>query len=338
MLRDRPAGRAVDARGAGSTTSRRRFGSGTPTGWPPTRCAARSSSRAGQRAVNRGGTSFFYRAVEETGASAADVSGPYVVVREVFGLAELWAAVEALDNMVPTEAQTAVYLEGRRLLDRAVRWLLSQPALAVDVRPRSTGFRPGVAGAAAEAAASCSAAASARRRAANAPTLAELGVPGDAGRAATRLMYGVRPARHRRDRAHHRRRAGRGGRRVLRAVGAVPGRPAAVADLPAAARGPVADAGPDGAALRPVRGAGRADRGGAGGSTRRGAGARSGCTSGSSPTRRRSRGPATRSASSAIEATWPRCRCCSARSAPWYGRRRRNPTFVGQPRRGGALR
>ena len=35
------------------------------------------------------------------------------------------AQVEALDNVVPTTAQTALYLEFRRLMDRSVRWFLT---------------------------------------------------------------------------------------------------------------------------------------------------------------------------------------------------------------------
>jgi glutamate dehydrogenase len=95
-------------------------------------------------AVNRGGTSFVFRAMEETGASASDVLRAYVVVREVFGLGELWRAVESLDNRVHTEAQTAVYLEMRRLLDRAVRWLVSNRRLPLDVPGEIARFRPGV--------------------------------------------------------------------------------------------------------------------------------------------------------------------------------------------------
>jgi glutamate dehydrogenase len=80
--------------------------------------------------INRGGITFAYRAQEETGASAAHVARAYVVVREVFGLADFVARVEALDNLVPTTAQTALYLEFRRLIDRSVRWLVqSRPAI-----------------------------------------------------------------------------------------------------------------------------------------------------------------------------------------------------------------
>jgi glutamate dehydrogenase len=94
--------------------------------------------------VNRGGTSFVYRAREESGASAADVVRAYVVIRDVYGLNDLWAAAEALENKVPTEAQTLVYLETRRLLDRAVRWLVSNRRSPVDVSGEIARLRPGV--------------------------------------------------------------------------------------------------------------------------------------------------------------------------------------------------
>ncbi|MGI5215014.1 NAD-glutamate dehydrogenase [Plantactinospora sp. CA-290183] len=96
-------------------------------------------------AVNRGGISFIYRVVEETGASPADVIRAYVVVREVFGLRELWAEVEALDNRVPTEVQTSIYLDTRRLLDRAVRWLVTNRRSPIDVPAETARLRDGVA-------------------------------------------------------------------------------------------------------------------------------------------------------------------------------------------------
>ncbi|GIE79776.1 NAD-glutamate dehydrogenase [Actinoplanes philippinensis] len=95
--------------------------------------------------VNRGGTSFVYRAMEESGASAADVIRAYVVIRDVYGLPEIWAAGEALDNEVPTAAQTLVFLETRRLLDRAVRWLVSTRRSPIDVAGEIAKLRPGVA-------------------------------------------------------------------------------------------------------------------------------------------------------------------------------------------------
>jgi glutamate dehydrogenase len=95
-------------------------------------------------AVNRGGLSFLFRAVEETGASPADVLRAYVVMRDVFDLPALWREIEALDGVAPAAAQTAVYLDIRRLLDRGVRWLLSNRRAPIDVTGEIERLRPGV--------------------------------------------------------------------------------------------------------------------------------------------------------------------------------------------------
>ncbi|MEU4676926.1 NAD-glutamate dehydrogenase [Micromonospora sp. NPDC023737] len=95
--------------------------------------------------INRGGISFVFRVMEETAASPADVIRAYVVVREVFGLRELWDAVEALDNRISPELQTSVYLDTRRLLDRAVRWLVTNRRSPIDVPAEISRLRDGVA-------------------------------------------------------------------------------------------------------------------------------------------------------------------------------------------------
>jgi len=80
--------------------------------------------------VNRGGVSFSFRAQEETGATVAQIARAFHVVRSVFALGDFTAAVEALDNEVPTDVQTELYLEVRRLLDRATRWFLNNRSLS----------------------------------------------------------------------------------------------------------------------------------------------------------------------------------------------------------------
>ncbi len=82
--------------------------------------------------VNRGGITFAYRAMEETGASADQVVRAYVVCREVFGLRSYVEAVEDLDVEVSTDVQAELYLEFRRLLDRSVRWFLQNRRDDVD--------------------------------------------------------------------------------------------------------------------------------------------------------------------------------------------------------------
>jgi glutamate dehydrogenase len=83
--------------------------------------------------------------MEESGASAADVIRAYVVVRDVYGLPDLWTAAEKLDNQVPTSAQTLVFLESRRLLDRAVRWLVSTRRSPLDVAGETARLGSGIA-------------------------------------------------------------------------------------------------------------------------------------------------------------------------------------------------
>ena len=95
--------------------------------------------------VNRGGITFAFRAEEETAAAPDAVARAYIVAREVFGLRDFISAVEALDDTVPTGAQTALYLEFRRLLDRAVRWFLTNRPTRLDIGAEIERFGPVVA-------------------------------------------------------------------------------------------------------------------------------------------------------------------------------------------------
>jgi glutamate dehydrogenase len=95
--------------------------------------------------VNRGGSTFVFRAQEETGADVAQVMRAYSVVREVFGLERIWARLEVLDNKVPTNALHTGYREVRRIVDRAVRWLVDVRFPISDVAAEIERFGPPVA-------------------------------------------------------------------------------------------------------------------------------------------------------------------------------------------------
>ncbi|MGI8762315.1 MAG: NAD-glutamate dehydrogenase, partial [Jatrophihabitantaceae bacterium] len=92
--------------------------------------------------INRSGTTFVHRAIEETGADIAEITRAYSVVREVFGLQALWTAIEALDNQVPTDAQHSGYQEMRRLIDRATRWFVDVRFPITDVASEVERFAP----------------------------------------------------------------------------------------------------------------------------------------------------------------------------------------------------
>jgi glutamate dehydrogenase len=95
--------------------------------------------------VNRGGITFAFRAGEETGAGPEQIARAFVVCREVFGLPSYVKEIEALDNVASTEAQTVLYLDFRRLLDRASRWFLSTRPSTIDVVAEVERFRGPVA-------------------------------------------------------------------------------------------------------------------------------------------------------------------------------------------------
>jgi glutamate dehydrogenase len=94
--------------------------------------------------VNRSGTTFLFRMNEETSASIADISGAWLVAREVYGLAEFWDAVERLDGQVSVATQISLLLEARKLTERAVRWLLLNRKPSPDIQATIGFFADGV--------------------------------------------------------------------------------------------------------------------------------------------------------------------------------------------------
>jgi glutamate dehydrogenase len=95
--------------------------------------------------VNRGGITFAFRCQEETSATAEQVARAYIVCREIFDLDGFSQAVEALDGLVTTQQQSALYLAFRRLLDRAVRWFLQARPGMIDIGAEIARFGPVIA-------------------------------------------------------------------------------------------------------------------------------------------------------------------------------------------------
>ena len=76
--------------------------------------------------INMGGITFAFRAMEETSATEAAVAKTFVALREVYELDIMVGELNELPASFPTEHWSIVHLDIRRLLDRAVRWVLSQ--------------------------------------------------------------------------------------------------------------------------------------------------------------------------------------------------------------------
>lgn len=82
--------------------------------------------------INMGGAAFVFRAMEETFAAEEQVVRAFVTVRELYRLDEFDAAMRELPVSFPRDRWALIYLDMRRLLDRAVRWFVNRTAAGAD--------------------------------------------------------------------------------------------------------------------------------------------------------------------------------------------------------------
>ncbi|MGW7707750.1 NAD-glutamate dehydrogenase [Streptomyces sp. NPDC054771] len=94
--------------------------------------------------VNSGGSTFLHRLREETGASIEEIVRAQFAAREIFGLGQVWDAVEALDNKVAADVQTRIRLHSRRLVERGSRWLLGNRPQPLEIAETIDFFKTGV--------------------------------------------------------------------------------------------------------------------------------------------------------------------------------------------------
>ncbi len=96
--------------------------------------------------VNVSGTSFCYRMATETGAPLPEVLRAHLAASAVFGRGEQWSAVEGLaaTNTIDAATELALLLDLRRMLERAVLWLLRHRRPPLDLAGTVAAFAPGV--------------------------------------------------------------------------------------------------------------------------------------------------------------------------------------------------
>jgi glutamate dehydrogenase len=94
--------------------------------------------------VNRAGSTFAFRIAEETGATADEIVRAHEAARCVFRQSELWARIEQLDGVVPADAQTSMYLESRKMIERASRWFLRYRRRPLPVRATVDALQAGI--------------------------------------------------------------------------------------------------------------------------------------------------------------------------------------------------
>ncbi|UUN27198.1 NAD-glutamate dehydrogenase [Streptomyces sp. FIT100] len=94
--------------------------------------------------VNTGGSTFLHRLREETGASIEEIVRAQTAARAIFGLGDVWDAVEGLDTQVAAAVQTRMRLHSRRLVERGTRWLLGNRPQPLELTETIEFFAAGV--------------------------------------------------------------------------------------------------------------------------------------------------------------------------------------------------
>ncbi len=93
--------------------------------------------------VDRAGTTFAFRLSEETGSTPQVLARGYAAAREILDMRSFWSAVEELDNVVDAQTQLAMLIDGRRMVERATRWIVRANPHTIDISFTVRYFRPG---------------------------------------------------------------------------------------------------------------------------------------------------------------------------------------------------
>lgn len=94
--------------------------------------------------VHRMGPDFIRDRMEKCGASCEEVAKAYIIVREAFGLRDIWSAIEALDNKVDAKIQLEALAETARMMERAVTWFLTRFGRKLDINRDIAKFEDGI--------------------------------------------------------------------------------------------------------------------------------------------------------------------------------------------------
>ena len=94
--------------------------------------------------INRMGPTFVRERMAKSNVTPADVAKAYIIVREAFGLRDLWMEIESLDNKVPALVQLKAFREIAFMIERTVAWLLARIGQDLDINRDIAAFEKGI--------------------------------------------------------------------------------------------------------------------------------------------------------------------------------------------------
>ncbi|MCZ6848395.1 MAG: NAD-glutamate dehydrogenase [Alphaproteobacteria bacterium] len=92
--------------------------------------------------VNRAGFTFVNDLKERGDRPAPAVARAFTIVRDAFGCEALWRDIEALDNKLDVEVQTAALIDIKALIERASLWFLQNGSHPLDITHNVALFQP----------------------------------------------------------------------------------------------------------------------------------------------------------------------------------------------------
>src|SRR5690606_27722635 len=94
--------------------------------------------------INRGGPAFVNEIESATSADTGQIAAAYAVARDAFGLQEINATLDGLDNRVPGKTQIELYAAVEALLVRETLWFLRNESFDDGLQPLVDGYAEGI--------------------------------------------------------------------------------------------------------------------------------------------------------------------------------------------------
>jgi glutamate dehydrogenase len=94
--------------------------------------------------INRGGATLVVRIADQTGAAASAIAAAFAAVRNSYGMLELNAEIDALDNKVAGEVQLSLYAAVQDLLLDRIVWFLRHVDLSRGLESIVAHYRDGI--------------------------------------------------------------------------------------------------------------------------------------------------------------------------------------------------
>ncbi len=94
--------------------------------------------------VNRIGIEMYFLLKESTGMEGADIARAYTIVKDIYGLEDIWSQIEKEQPGVSYMTQIELFLEVRKLIERVVFWLLRHFNHTDQIAKVVKNFKPGI--------------------------------------------------------------------------------------------------------------------------------------------------------------------------------------------------